>query len=82
MFYMDNTVGGAYSQAVAAILRRYYEESGLSYSTLAERTGLSRPTVVRVINGEREATAFYLHKLCEVFQISPGSVLDEADKTG
>lgn len=79
---MDNTSGDAYSQAVAAILRRNYELSGLSYSTLAEKTGLSRPTVVRVINGQREATAFYLHKLCEEFNITPGSVLDEADKAG
>lgn len=79
---MDNASGNDYSQAVAAILRRHWEASGLSYTAIAEQTGLGRATVVRVINGEREATAYYLHKLCEVFGISPGSVLDEADKVG
>lgn len=82
MFNMDNAQNDNYSQAVAAVLRRHYQASGLSYSTLAERTGLGRATVERVINGKREATAFYLHQLCAVFGISPGSVLDEADKAG
>lgn len=71
-----------YSKAVATILRRQYEDSGLSYSTISEQTGLGRATVERVINGKREATAFYLHKLCEVFGTSPGSVLDEAERLG
>jgi len=79
---MDNIQNDKYSQAVASILRNHYEASGLSYSTLAERTGLGRATVERVINGKREATAYYLHQLCNEFGISPGSVLDAADKIG
>jgi plasmid maintenance system antidote protein VapI len=78
---MDNT-GDTYSQAVAALLRKQYEASGLSYTKISELTGLGRATVERVINGKREATAYYLHKLCEVFGTSPGSLLDEADKLG
>jgi plasmid maintenance system antidote protein VapI len=78
---MDNT-GDTYSQAVAALLRKQYEASGLSYTKISEMTGLGRATVERVINGKREATAYYLHKLCEVFGTSPGSLLDEADKLG
>jgi plasmid maintenance system antidote protein VapI len=78
---MDNT-GDTYSQAVAALLRKQYEASGLSYTKISEMTGLGRATVERVINGKREATAYYLHKLCEVFGTSPGSILDEADKLG
>lgn len=72
-------MGDKYSESVAAILRRNYESCGYTYDEIAEITGLSKPTVFRVINGQREATAFYLHKLCEVFKITPGSVLDEAD---
>lgn len=78
---MDNT-GDTYSQAVAALLRKQYEASGLSYSKIADLTGLGRATVERVINGKREATAYYLHKLCDVFGVTPGSILDEADKLG
>lgn len=77
---MDNTDN--YSQAVAAVLRKHWEASNLSYSELALRTGLGRATVERVINGKREATAYYLHQLCAEFGVSPGSVLDEADKLG
>jgi len=76
---MDNEQGDPYSQAVASILRRHYEQSGISYTKIADQTGLARSTVTRVINGKREATAFYLHKLCEAFNVTPGSVLDEAD---
>ena len=79
---MDNEKDDSYSQAVAAIIRRHYKESGLSYSTLAERTGLARSTVERVINGKRVVNALYLHRLCIEFGISPGSVLDEAANAG
>jgi transcriptional regulator with XRE-family HTH domain len=82
MGIMSNMQGDKYSQAVAAILRRDYEASGLSFRIIAERTGLGIATVERVINGKREATAYYLHKLCEVFGTSPGAVLDEADNAG
>ena len=79
---MDNTQISPYGLAVAVILRRLYEENSDTYDEIAEQTGLAKSTVFRVINGEREATAFYLHKLCEVFKVSPGSVLDEADSAG
>ena len=79
---MDNAQLDSYSQAVAAILRRNYETGLYTYDELVELTGISKATIVRVINGKREATAYYLHKLCEVYGITPGSVLDEADKAG
>jgi transcriptional regulator with XRE-family HTH domain len=79
---MDNAQIDNYSKAVASLLRQHYEASGLSYSAISDATGLARSTVVRVINGEREATAYYLHKLCEVFGVTPGSVLDAADNAG
>ena len=79
---MDNTQISPYGLAVAVILRRLYEENDDTYKEIAAQTGLGMATVVRVINGKREATAYYLHKLCEVFNISPGEVLDEADNAG
>ena len=79
---MDNVQADQYSKAVSAILRREYIARGLSYSALAERTGLGRATVERVINGKREATALYLYLLCNEFGISPGEVLSEADNAG
>ena len=79
---MDKTALDDYSLRVAAILRKQYEISGLTYAQITKATGLSGSTVNRVINGKRHATAFYLHKLCEVLSLSPGEVLDAADNVG
>ena len=75
---MDNEQD-AYTQSVAAILTRAKERSGLSFSKIAEQTGIARATVVRVLAGERPITTFYLHQLARAFGISPAAVLGEAD---
>lgn len=66
---------------VAAILKREHEQSDLSYQQIAEATGLSKMTVLRVMNGRRPITALYLHLLCTVMGIKAGDVLNEADST-
>lgn len=76
---MDNNVDD-YTMAVATILTREKERTGLSFSKIAELTGIGRATVVRVLAGERPITTYYLHQLAQVFGISPGSVLAEADE--
>jgi transcriptional regulator with XRE-family HTH domain len=68
----------AYTLRVASILRREYERCGISYRVLAERTGLSMPTVERVINGKRPISTFYLQLLCAEFGTTPAAVLNEA----
>lgn len=80
---MDNNNGGndSYTKAVAVVLRHLYEESGKTYQELADKTGLSRPTIERVINGKREVNARYLNLLCPEFGTTPGAVLNEADNS-
>lgn len=77
---MDNELD-AYTQTVAAILTRAKERSGLSFTKIAEQTGIARATVVRVLAGERPITTFYLHQLAHTFGVSPAAVLVEADGT-
>jgi transcriptional regulator with XRE-family HTH domain len=72
---MDDIQQDDYGLAVAAILRKKFDASGLSYTVISERTGLSRSTIVRVINGERVATVSYLKKLGEVFGVPSSSLL-------
>ena len=78
---MDNATGGngvdPYTAKVAAILRREYEAKGISYTALAEQSGLGRATVVRIINGERPISTYYLSVLCPLLGTSPEAVLTE-----
>lgn len=60
---------------LASTLRFLYSDSGLSYTQISKQTGLSRATIVRVINGERDITVLYLEKLCKVFGVLPSSLL-------
>lgn len=81
---MDNESGkgvDGYTLKVAAILRRAYKEKGLSYTTLAEETGLGRATVERIINGKRPISTYYLHVLCPLLGTTPAAVMDEASRS-
>lgn len=82
---MDTEPGGSgiddYTRKVAGILRREYENSGLSYNELAATTGISRITILRIMNARRPISAWYLHVLCDALGIRPGDVLNEADES-
>lgn len=69
-----------YTLAIAGILRKAAADSGLTYDQISERSGLSRPTVARVLTGQRDITTRYLRALCRVFDLNPSRVLDEADE--
>ena len=69
-----------YSIKLAAVLRYLYEDKGFSYTKISNQTGMSRATVVRVINGEREITVSYLEKLCKVFGVKPSAILGALEK--
>ncbi|MDF2578474.1 MAG: Cro/C1-type DNA-binding domain [Microbacterium sp.] len=71
-----------YTLAIARILKREQQRPGQpSYTKLAEITGLSRPTVERLLNGRRDITLRYLRALCEALGVDPAQVVDEAEAT-
>lgn len=78
---MDNQAGelDSYNMAVSKVLRRLYEQSGISYTELANRTGIAKSTIVRAVNGERQITAKYVHALAQEFGTSAGAIFNEAD---
>ncbi len=72
----------AYTLAIAAILKREQQRAGQpSYTQLAAITGLSRPTVERILNGRRDITLRYLRSLCEALGLDPAQVVDEAESS-
>lgn len=71
-----------YTLAVAAILKKAQQKKGQpSYTQIAERTSLSRPTVERMLNGRRDISLRYLRELCEVLGLDPAQVVDDAEKS-
>ena len=76
---MDNASGDIFTQSLAAVLRRHKEDSGHSFDKLVELTGIPRASVERIINGKRAVSAYNLQLLCDVFDVSPGEVMDEAN---
>ena len=51
------------------------EQHGISQAALAERLGVSQALVSAIINGRREISRSMLHKLADVFHVSPAAFL-------
>lgn len=69
-----------YTKRVAELLREHHKASGLSYDVIAERSGLSRPTVERVLNAKRPITISYLNSLGKVLGFEPSELLNRAEE--
>ena len=52
------------------------ETLGLSQEQLAEKLGISRPTISQIENGDRKISAVELMRLSEIFNLSVDAVLD------
>jgi transcriptional regulator with XRE-family HTH domain len=63
-------VGADFDEPLPARLRRFREQSGLSRSELAERTGLSRPTIWAWESGRTQPRQSNLHTLANALGIS------------
>lgn len=69
-----------YTLAIAKILKKRQQEAGQpSYTQIAERTSLSRPTVERMLNGRRDINLRYLRELCIVLGLDIADVVDQAE---
>lgn len=69
----------AFTLEVARILKSAQENGGPSYTELAERTSMSRPTIERMLNGKREIKLVYLRELCRELGLNMADVLDDAE---
>jgi transcriptional regulator with XRE-family HTH domain len=64
---------------IAARLAQLRAERGWSLENLAERTGISRPTLSRLERGELSPTASMLGRLCTVFGWTLSRLMAEAE---
>jgi transcriptional regulator with XRE-family HTH domain len=64
---------------IAARLARLRAERGWSLEALAERTGISRPTLSRLERSELSPTAAMLGKLCSVYGWTLSRLMAEAE---
>ena len=57
-------------------IKQIRESLGLSQQALAEKLGISRPSISQIENGERKVSAEELKKLSETFNVSTDALLD------
>ena len=57
-------------------IKRIRESIGLSQQTLAEKLGVSRPSISQIENGERKVCSEELKRLAEIFNLSVDALLD------
>ncbi len=81
-----NSIGGDAEEPLPSRLRRLREQCGLSRSELAERTGLSRPTIWAWESGKTQPRQSNLHTLANALGISemelvgtPGAILPRGE---
>ncbi|WP_167131963.1 helix-turn-helix domain-containing protein [Paramicrobacterium chengjingii] len=77
---MDNDSPDAFDLLLGQILTEYKDASGLSFTTLAQQTGLGRATIVRIMAGERTARVDYLRAIASVLGTEAGDVIEEAER--
>ena len=63
------------SDEIGPKLREARNMSGLSQGQVAKMLGLHRPAISEIEAGNRRVSAEELHKLCEIYEVSPDWVL-------
>ncbi|MCC2030651.1 helix-turn-helix domain-containing protein [Microbacterium allomyrinae] len=66
------------SQAVAEILREHAEQTFMTQTELARRTGISQSQISKFFRAERQMTIAQLVSLCDELQLSVVAVIAEA----
>lgn len=64
--------------AIAGELRAERGRAQMTFDALAERTHVSRRTLIRLLNGERPISMATLEAICEAFDVLPSDVLASA----
>ena len=75
---MDTDSADRITQAIAAELRPARGRKNITRDELADRSGVSRSSVFRIENAEREVKMTQLYALCEAQGVSPSGLLQAA----
>ncbi|KAA9110153.1 helix-turn-helix domain-containing protein [Microbacterium rhizomatis] len=68
----------AISRAVAEILRDHAEQTFVTQTELARRTGISQSQISKLFRAERPMTIGQLAELCDALHLSIAAVVGEA----
>lgn len=77
---MNRTETDRLVQGLAATLRAERAAHNLTLEQVAEQSGLSRSTVIRLMDGTREVTVSALARLAQVYGVEPADLLREAER--
>ena len=78
----QSVAGAVTSMPKLGRLRAVRESKYLSQRMLAQRSGVSRPTIHRLENGTEEARYQTMWKLAEALGVEPGDLVDQGEVTG
>ena len=67
--------------ALRSEFRRLRSESGMSYDALAEKTGVSRRTLISVENGQSNGSVETWYRITDAFGISMSDLMATLDRT-
>jgi transcriptional regulator with XRE-family HTH domain len=74
--HMDTREEGAsFNAAVAAVLRAERAAHQLTYDQLAQDSGITRVTLVRILNNKRAITVTQLFQLSKPLKITPQEII-------
>ncbi|QCQ91760.1 helix-turn-helix domain-containing protein [Rhodococcus sp. SGAir0479] len=71
---------GKYTAAVAEIVRDAAERLNLTHAAIAERTGIARPTITKILTGDRAMDVEQLALLANAIDMSVADLLAAAEK--
>lgn len=80
---MDSTNArerGTWSGAVAATIRAERAARGWTQDQLAEKSGVSRPTIARFELGERVPDVMQLYRLAAAFGLHTSALIEAAER--
>lgn len=66
------------SAAMAATLRAERAARGVTIAQLVEKAGMSKSTVLRLLNGDREVNTRYLSRLAAAMDMQPETLMRRA----
>lgn len=77
---VEKDASRGFNAEVAAVLRGERAIQRVTYEDLEERTGISRSTIIRVLNAKRMLDLSYLAALCEALGLSMNEVIEKASE--
>lgn len=75
---VEKNHAAGWNAAVAAQIRAERAAAGLTLDQLAEKSGIPKRTLIRLINAERAIDVAHLAAVAEVFDLSLAELLDRA----